>query len=43
MHDVPRWNGDTDFMTIVGDTRGLPDELPETARKLRPIFERLKA
>ncbi len=41
MHVVPRWNGDTNFMTIVGETRVLPEELPETARRLKPIFERL--
>jgi ATP adenylyltransferase len=41
MHIVPRWNGDTNFMTIVGDTRVLPEELPATGEKLRPIFERL--
>jgi ATP adenylyltransferase len=41
MHVVPRWNGDTNFMTVVGHTRVLPEELPQTADKLRPIFERL--
>lgn len=41
MHVVPRWNGDTNFMTVVGETRVLPEELPQTASKLRPIFERL--
>jgi ATP adenylyltransferase len=41
MHVVPRWNGDTNFMSIVGQTRVLPEELPQTAEKLRPIFERL--
>lgn len=41
LHVVPRWNGDTNFMTVVGQTRVLPEELPETANKLRPIFERL--
>ena len=40
-HVVPRWNGDTNFMTVVGEARVLPEELPETAKKLRPIFERL--
>ena len=41
LHVVPRWNGDTNFMTVVGQTRVLPEELPQTAEKLRPIFERL--
>ena len=41
MHIVPRWNGDTNFMTVVGETRVLPEELPQSAAKLRPIFERL--
>jgi ATP adenylyltransferase len=41
MHVVPRWSGDTNFMTVVGRTRVLPEELPVTAAKLRPVFERL--
>jgi ATP adenylyltransferase len=41
VHLVPRWNGDTNFMTVVGRTRVLPEELPDTAAKLRPIFQRL--
>src|SRR5262245_36075735 len=43
MHVVPRWSGDTNFMTVVGRTRVLPEELPDTAAKLRPVFERLLA
>jgi ATP adenylyltransferase len=43
MHVVPRWNGDTNFMTVVGRTRVLPEELPDSAAKLRPVFERLVA
>jgi ATP adenylyltransferase len=41
LHVVPRWSGDTNFMTVVGETRVLPQELPVTADKLRPIFARL--
>jgi ATP adenylyltransferase len=41
VHLVPRWNGDTNFMTVVGNVRVLPEELSETAKRLRPIFERL--
>jgi len=43
LHVVPRWNGDTNFMTVVGRTRVLPEELPDTAAKLRPVFDRLVA
>jgi ATP adenylyltransferase len=41
MHLVPRWTGDTNFMTVVGNVRVLPEELPRTAERLRPIFDRL--
>ena len=41
IHLVPRWNGDTNFMTVIGDVRVLPEDLGATAKKLRPIFERL--
>ena len=41
IHLVPRWNGDTNFMTVVGEVRVLPEELPKTAERLRPIFSKL--
>ena len=41
IHVVPRWNGDTNFMSVVGNVRVLPEELPQVSSKLRPIFQRL--
>jgi ATP adenylyltransferase len=43
VHLVPRWNGDTNFMSVVGNVRVLPEELGQTAARLRPVFERLAA
>lgn len=41
VHVVPRWSGDTNFMTVVGDTRVLPEDLGASAARLRPIFQKL--
>lgn len=38
MHMVPRWAGDTNFMTVVGETRVLPETLDATWRKLHDAF-----
>jgi len=36
---LPRWLGDTNFMTTVGETRVLPEELPSTYKKLKAAFD----
>jgi ATP adenylyltransferase len=37
-HVVPRWNGDTSFMPVLGDVKVLPEALERTAERLRPHF-----
>ena len=41
MHVVPRWNGDTNFMPVLGETKVLPDALYAGYDKLKAVFERL--
>jgi ATP adenylyltransferase len=43
VHVVPRWTGDTNFMSVVGNVRVLPEEVPASVERLRPVFERLAA
>lgn len=37
-HILPRWSGDTNFMTTVSETRVLPEDLQTTYAKLRDQF-----
>jgi len=38
LHALPRWAGDTNFMTVTAETRVLPEELPMTWERLRAAF-----
>ena len=41
VHLVPRWTGDTNFMSVVGNVRVLPEEVHQSAERLRPVFDQL--
>lgn len=42
MHVVPRWNGDTNFMPVLGEAKIIPEYLEETYDKLKSAFPRMK-
>jgi ATP adenylyltransferase len=40
LHALPRWTGDTNFMTVVGQTRVIPEDPAKACARLRSLFER---
>jgi ATP adenylyltransferase len=39
-HVVPRWDGDTNFMPVVGGAKVLPESLEDTYAKVQPLLVR---
>jgi len=42
LHVVPRWNGDTNFMSVLGDMRVIPQALSQLHRQLRNVSSELE-
>ena len=41
-HIVPRWNGDTNFMPVLGEVKVISQDLIETKKKLLEVYKKIK-
>jgi ATP adenylyltransferase len=41
-HVVPRWNGDTNFMPVLAETKVISEDIQVTLKKIRKFFKKMK-
>jgi ATP adenylyltransferase len=41
-HVVPRWAGDTNFMTVLAEVRLVPEDLRQSRERLRALFDQIE-
>lgn len=42
LHIVPRWDGDTNFLAAIGETKVIPESIEDAYKKLKNAFEKEK-